>query len=158
MELSSVQQLRIPRAIIAETESHLQKHALVNEEGMVVWSGVVERDTKVVRTCLHPRQCCTVVGVDVPVEEAQWINEVLNEKGEILLAQVHSHPGGAFHSHTDNNFAVTFTLGFISIVVPFFGRQGLSDPWKCGIWVHEGYGKWRRLSEDESKTAIIIVE
>ena len=122
IRLHSVKQLRIPRAIIAETELHLQRHALVSEEGMVVWSGVVEKDTRIVRTCLHPRQRCTVVGVDVPIEESQRINGVLNERGETLLAQVHSHPGGVFHSNTDNNFAVTFTLGFVSIVVPFFGR------------------------------------
>ena len=158
MGLHSVKQLRIPRAIIAETELHLQRHALVSEEGMVIWSGVVEKDARIVRTCLHPRQRCTVVGVDVPIEESQRINEVLNERGETLLAQVHSHPGGVFHSNTDNNFAVTFTLGFVSIVVPFFGRQGLYDLCRCGVWVHEGYGKWRRLSEDETKTAMIIIE
>lgn len=158
MALCGLEQLRIPKTIIAETESHLRKHALLNEEGIVVWSGVIEKDTKIVRMCLHPRQRCTAVGVDVPIEEAQRINEILNEKGETLLAQVHSHPGGAFHSHTDNNFAITFTLGFVSIVVPFFGRQGLSDLSRCGIWVHEGYGKWRRLSEDETKTAMTIIE
>jgi len=43
-------------------------------------------------------------------------------------------------------------------VVPFFARQGLSDLWRCGVWVHEGYGNWRRLSEDETKTAMIIIE
>lgn len=158
MEPYGVEQLRIPKTVIAETESHLRKHALVNEEGMVVWGGVVERDTRVVRTCLHPRQSCTVIGVDVPVKEAQRINEVLDDRGETLLAQVHSHPGGAFHSHTDDHFAITFTLGFISIVVPFFGQQGLSDLCRCGVWIHEGFGKWRRLSEAEIKTALIIVE
>lgn len=158
MRLPDLKHLRIPRAIIAETELHLQRHALVNEEGLVVWSGVLEKDARIVRTCLHPRQRCTVVGVDVPIEEAQRINEVLNEMDETLLAQIHSHPGDAFHSYTDNNFAITFTLGFVSIVVPFFGRQGLSDLCRCSIWVHEGYGKWRMLSEDETKTAMIIIE
>lgn len=153
-----VVQMWIPKTVIFETESHLRKHALVNEEGMVVWSGVVERDTRVVRTCLHPRQSCTVISVNVPVEEAQQINAALHEKGEILLAQVHSHPGDAFHSHTDDNFAITFTLGFISIVVPFFGQRGLSDLCRCGVWIHEGFGKWRRLTEAEIKTALIIVE
>jgi proteasome lid subunit RPN8/RPN11 len=152
----NVKQLRIPRPIIDETEFYLKKHALLNEEGMVIWSGIMQRGCKIVRRCLHPRQFCTALGVDIPVEEAQRINEVLYEKGEVLLAQVHSHPGGAFHSHTDNNFAITFTLGFISIVVPFFGQIGLSDLDRCGIWIHEGYGKWRRLSEEEVKKTLAI--
>jgi len=158
MALCGLEQLRIPKTIIAETESHLRKHALLNEEGIIVWSGVIEKEAKIVRMCLHPRQHCTAVGVDVPIEEAQRINEVLNEMDETLLAQIHSHPGDAFHSYTDNNFAITFTLGFVSIVVPFFGRQGVSDLCRCSIWVHEGYGKWRMLSEDETKTAMIIIE
>jgi len=51
----------------------------------------------------------------------------LNE-GEIYVARIHSHPGLAFHSPTDNaNPALTFN-GALSIVVPYFGlglRQGL---------------------------------
>ena len=156
MGLCGVEPLRIPKAIIAVTELHLKKHALLNEEGMVIWSGVIERDSKVVRRCLHPEQRCTVSGVNIPVGEAQRINEILYEKGETLLAQVHSHPGAAFHSYTDNNFAITFTLGFISIVVPFFGQLGLSNFHRCGVWIHEGYGKWRRLNEEEVKITLVI--
>jgi hypothetical protein len=53
---------------------------------------------------------------------------------ERLVARIHSHPGGAFHSPTDDaNPALTFE-GALSIVVPFFGlglRRGLDA---CAIY------------------------
>jgi hypothetical protein len=53
---------------------------------------------------------------------------------ERLVARIHSHPAGAFHSPTDDtNPALTFE-GALSIVVPFFGlglRRGLNA---CAIY------------------------
>jgi hypothetical protein len=53
---------------------------------------------------------------------------------ERLVARIHSHPAGAFHSPTDDaNPALTFE-GALSIVVPFFGlglRRGLGA---CAVY------------------------
>jgi hypothetical protein len=66
--------------------------------------------------------------------------------GELFVARIHSHPGVAFHSDTDDrNPALTFD-GAFSIVAPYFGlglRHGLSS---CAIYRLEA-GRWNRLQE-----------
>ena len=64
--------------------------------------------------------------------------------GQLYLARVHSHPGEAFHSATDDaNPALTHT-GALSIVVPYFGlglRHGLDA---CAVYRLDE-GRWRAL-------------
>lgn len=64
---------------------------------------------------------------------------------ERYLARVHSHPGEAFHSDTDDaNPALTHN-GALSIVVPYFGlglRRGLSA---CAVYRLDG-GGWEELA------------
>jgi hypothetical protein len=78
------------------------------------------------------------------------------QPGELYLARIHSHPGEAFHSATDDrNPALTFD-GALSIVVPFFGlglRRGLKScavfRLTAGQWRDTGgeRRRWARLAE-----------
>lgn len=61
--------------------------------------------------------------------------------GERWLARIHSHPGEAFHSSTDDANPGLTAEGALSIVVPYFGlalRNGLDA---CAILVRRG-GRW----------------
>ena len=63
---------------------------------------------------------------------------------DLYVSRIHSHPGEAFHSKTDDaNPALTYD-GALSIVVPFFGlglRRGLDA---CAVFRLE-LGRWRPL-------------
>ncbi len=68
--------------------------------------------------------------------------------GEVYIARIHSHPGEAFHSGTDNSNLVVTAEGSWSIVVPFYGlglRRGLEA---CAIFRFVA-GRWRQLSSTE---------
>ena len=39
-----------------------------------------------------------------------------------IVAQVHSHPGEAFHSEVDDEWAIVRHVGALSLVVPGFAR------------------------------------
>lgn len=93
-----------------------------------------------------PVPCCTV---EVTREGKLGLAAELRDQ-EIYVARIHSHPGLAFHSPTDNaNPALTFN-GALSIVVPYFGlglRHGLDA---CavlqrlnGAWIDVPPGPWR---------------
>jgi hypothetical protein len=65
------------------------------------------------------------------------------------VSRIHSHPGLAFHSETDDrNPALTFD-GAFSIVVPYFGlglRHGLDS---CAVYRLEA-GRWNHLGNDRA--------
>lgn len=63
------------------------------------------------------------------------------EAHERYHVRIHSHPGLAFHSRTDDANPVLTHEGAVSIVVPFFGlglRSGLDA---CAVLVYLG-GRW----------------
>lgn len=68
------------------------------------------------------------------------------------LARIHSHPGLAFHSKTDDANPALTHQGAISIVVPFFGlglRRGLDA---CSVYVRQGRA-WRELPANSAERA-----
>jgi hypothetical protein len=52
-----------------------------------------------------------------------WLNsfwfDLAQEKLGVRI-QVHTHPGEAFHSPTDDAFPIIHTVGFLSLVIPNF--------------------------------------
>jgi len=147
----------VPQYILCQTEEHLREHGSRGEEGMVLWSGIkLEKNKAIIKSCTHPQQYCTPVSFDVPLDESQRINVLLEQRKEVIIAQVHTHPGGAFHSGIDDNFPITFIVGFFSIVVPDFCKSGLRNLLQCGVWEHIGLGKWQELKIDEIKERFII--
>lgn len=72
------------------------------------------------------------------------------------FARIHSHPGLAFHSTTDDANPVLTHEGAVSIVVPFFGlglRAGLAA---CSVYVLTA-GRWTELPPGPGRDAVVAV-
>lgn len=72
------------------------------------------------------------------------------------VARIHSHPGNAFHSKTDDENPALTHEGAISIVVPYFGlglRHGLAS---CEVYVRSA-GMWVGVSPGPQREAVISV-
>ncbi|MEV0792635.1 hypothetical protein [Kribbella sp. NPDC050459] len=109
--------------------------------GCVDESGALLGDTLVV-----PDQVATAtphVSVTVtPAGDLELVTALRPDQR--YFARIHSHPGLAFHSRTDDNNPALTHQGAISIVVPFFGlglRVGLAA---CAIYVRDNR-QWRTL-------------
>ena len=74
---------------------------------------------------------------------------------DVYVSRIHSHPGLAFHSPTDNaNPAITHE-GALSIVVPFFGlglRRKLNA---CAVLVRRR-GEWVQVDDEGERDALVI--
>jgi proteasome lid subunit RPN8/RPN11 len=62
-----------------------------------------------------------------------------------VSAQVHTHPGSAFHSATDDKWPIVSQADFVSIVIPNFaaGESSLDAAW---IGRLQRDGTWCRLT------------
>jgi hypothetical protein len=82
--------------------------------------------------------------------DGAWATEFfldLSARGERTVAQVHVHPGvRVHHSDTDDEHVLVPVPGFISIVLPNFGRRPLADG--SGIWQLGPDGSWRAAPEE----------
>ena len=78
----------------------------------------------------------------------RWLTDLwkrLAASKQSVKAQVHTHPGEAFHSATDDNWPIVSQEGFLSIVIPDFaaGEISLKNAWigrlsADGVWCRLG--------------------
>ncbi len=115
---------------------------------MVVWSGIQEGETFHVRTVVAPKQrgIRSPDGVCVVVEGSALheLNVGMYKRGERLLAQVHSHPGRAYHSPMDDAYAVVTSPGGLSLVVPDFAARPFNVA-ECAVYRLTTGGKWAEV-------------
>jgi hypothetical protein len=122
----------IPLGIIDDTIAFLRRVGSGGFEGFVLWSGqTVGRDRFEFRSIMIPEQSAMMTdsGLLVTVEGKALfeVNKAVHERGEILAAQVHSHPTSAYHSSTDDTFPLVTLVGALSVVIPDFARNAPAD-------------------------------
>ena len=116
-------------------------------EGAVLWIGSASDLT--VRTVVIPTGDGATYRPRGVALSAQWMDAlgaVCDELDQVVLAGVHSHPCGAFHSEVDNE-GFLHAPDFVSIVVPHYGATVLTEA--DAEWaVHVGLpnGRWRSSS------------
>ena len=126
--LQGVRRYRVKASAIRETEEAIRSAGVDGYESFVLWSGRRDGDTFTVAKVHVPEQtsyksnaglCVSVVG-----SELHRLNVWLYEARQVIGVQIHSHPGDAYHSGTDDTYPIATLAGSLSIVLPFFGRDG----------------------------------
>ena len=149
--LAAIKQFVVPATVVEDTDTQLRAAGRDRLETFVLWSGVHENDTFVVRTGHVPRQTAyrLATGLCVRVEGAELhrLNLWLFEHHEQLGVQVHSHPTDAYHSETDDTYPIVAVRGGLSVVVPNFGSDGVRGE---GVaWYRLGDDGWDELAPHE---------
>ncbi len=149
----------IPHNILNETSESLRIFGERECEGLVLWLGFINNDkTSHVKRILVPPQDSIKsedgVGYFVTSETLFSLNKLLSSTGLRLLAQVHSHPGRAYHSHADDRYCIVTAEGGFSIVVPDFGF----GPCDLSHWATYRLikGTWKKLSPRAVKSIFLI--
>jgi hypothetical protein len=144
--------VRVPRAIIDETFGVLRACGGGRRECQALWLSPW-REPDFITRVIHSRHAAQAGGFCL---DDSFINELwldLARTGTGVRVQVHTHPGTAFHSQTDDKWPVVHTPGFLSLVIPKFalGPVGLSKAYLVEI---DGDGRWR---EKEPAAVIEVV-
>jgi len=150
--------LRIPRPLWDEALAIVRSYGSIRRwsEALVYFGGVIAAEDLVVTTLYaidhEPQGGCVVV---TPTQ-SRWLVRQLRSHDEKLIAQLHSHRGEGWHSLGDDTHATSFHNGFISIVVPYFGRnaKNITD---CVVVEFEG-DTFHELSPDETERRLQLCE
>lgn len=157
--MKHINKVHLTREIIAETIDSLRYYGNRGCEGLVLWLGHINDDgTCRVKEIMTPPQDSIKsndgVGYFVSAETLFSLNKLLSSSGLRLLAQVHSHPGRAYHSSADDKYCIVTLEGGFSIVVPDFGF-GTSDLRQWATYRLTN-GSWERLSSRAIKTTFAV--
>jgi hypothetical protein len=113
--------LAVREGLVRETLRVLHRCGRERSECVALWSGRLDT-SDLVDEVLHPAHDVGPHGYEI---NPDWMHRLwvdLSEQRRCLRAQVHTHPRGAFHSPTDDEFPAVHTPGFVSLVVPAFAR------------------------------------
>ncbi len=154
-----VEQVVVLRRIAEDTQLSLRSAGCNGNEGMVLWSGIQAGTVFQVQTMITPRQraITSAEGVCVIVDgdALHQVNVETYRRGERLLAQVHSHPGQAYHSEMDDRYAIVTSPGSLSIVVPDFATRAFSVA-DCAVYRLAGSGAWMEIPSREALKLISV--
>ena len=135
----------ITREIADATRAHLRAQGRHKAEGVVLWRGTFEPPH--ITAVIVPEQETSMGRFRVPLAERQRIARELAGTGEMIVAQVHSHPHDAFHSPIDDEEAIPRRVGAYSLVIPDFGsRADLLDG--AALFELAADGQWRATPLD----------
>ena len=158
IRLDSVHHISIDPAVITATLRVLQRFGADDCEGLVLWIGEVSQDRARITQAVVPdqRPIKSEEGVGYFVQGAALfdLNRKLSDTGLRLIAQVHSHPGEAYHSETDDRYAIVTADGGLSLVVPDFGRAP-ADPRLWAVY-RLSNGCWRELDTFQARSLLDI--
>ena len=138
---------RISQAQLRDTFSELRRCGNGKRECQVLWLSPWT-EPHVITDVVHPRHSASAVSFDL---DEQWLHDFWRElaaRGMGIRAQVHTHPGAAFHSHIDDDWPVVQTEGFLSLVLPRFAQ---GDVGFDGAYLVEigGDGRWEEASIED---------
>jgi hypothetical protein len=134
--------LHVATNIVAATFRKLRECGDERFECVVYWIGAAE--DPVVDGIEHPIHmrlpCCFVV-------DDAWLTDFWKRLAALrrsVKVQIHTHPGPAFHSTTDDTWPIVSQAGFLSIVIPDFavGTPSLDRAWVGRLRTD---GKWEQL-------------
>ncbi len=121
----------LPFTILEETLKEFKEYGKEDLEAFAIWVGLEENNAFKIKEVWIPTQYNTMSSYFVPDIDVHTINVDLNKKKYSAIAQLHSHPGDAFHSCVDDSYSILTIPGSFSIVVPDFGyisfRDSLND-------------------------------
>lgn len=158
---SDVIELRVPSDVIARGYDFMRAAGKMRLEGMVLWAGLQQGKIFTVTELIIPEQrglstpdgVCAIV--DAP--ELQRLNMHLYRNSLKLIAQVHTHPGRAYHSDTDDHYAIANTVGCFSLVVPNFARQNYLLR-ECAVYRLNAHAQWVEVDESVAPNKIVVLE
>jgi hypothetical protein len=155
---SGIRKFILPGRLFDETITRLREEGGFSVESIVFWIGRVDGDGATITKIAVPRG----PGVfkhrfQIRVRETliAAICELLDPPRAVLLGQVHTHMQEAFHSPTDDRYSLD-TLGYLSLVVPDFGRGDSSRWQEWAFHECEGSQTFRRLGREEVRERFVV--
>lgn len=155
---SRIERFILPQALLDQTLLSLRAEGMYQVESIVFWAGTVDSNTATLTHLLVPKGKGVFqhpLQIRVSEEIMAALFDILNPPDLILLGQIHTHLGEAFHSHADDRYSLD-TPGFLSLVVPFGGRDSV-EAWKQWAFFEcTGSGLFRPLDTGEISRRFVV--
>lgn len=147
-------------SVIGDTLDVLRAGGRRSEERVVLWlarSGARE-PTEVVEV-YEPDQVAEIDFFKLPPESMRALMSHLAKTRRRIVAQIHTHPGMAFHSEADDAWAIVQHVGALSLVLPRFALDTHPQNFleRAKVYEFSSTGEWELRPGFGSDAAMEIV-
>ena len=150
--------IRIKSELWRQTWEGLSERSRGQIESLCIWAGRRTHESSEVTEVIFLDGIGGVEGFAlfhrITREAVGEIFAILKDKGLQIIADVHTHPEEWVGlSRTDREHPLEYRIGFVSIVLPHFGR---AEHNKSGIGMHryKGNHQWHELSLSEKSESL----
>lgn len=147
-----INEIKLPYSIVEETLEFFIDYSKHGLEAFAIWVGEELHDIFEIKEVWFPKQENTMISYYIPAIDVHNINVKLYKKRYSAIAQLHTHPGDAFHSSIDDEYTILSLPGSFSIVIPDYGNIPICavDEWVIyrllnGEWTLQTKNTVRRL-------------
>lgn len=133
--------------MLSETFAELRRCGCGIRECQVLWTSPWNNLATINRV-VHPKHFARGDGFEL---DGAWLNafwQELTATASGIRVQIHTHPGRAFHSPTDDEWPIIHTPGFLSLVIPRYakGSAELTDAYLAEL---RQDGTWQEVPINE---------
>lgn len=144
----SINKIVMSRNVLTKTFEFLQHHGEGGNESHAIWVGTQKDNVFTISDVWFPEQTNNTISYEVSEDEEFRINVELNKQGLTTIAQIHTHPGSAFHSEVDDDWPSVFLPGSLSVVIPDFGFIKIDDVASWEVYRYDEKD-WRHITKPE---------
>lgn len=131
--------------ILSDTIDRLKRGGERGEERVVLWlSRPKNQNLANVDEVYEPLQTANVDYFRLPPESMRLLVGHLRSTRRKIVAQIHTHPGIAFHSEADADWSIIRHIGALSLVLPYFATRTTPTNFLEEVMTYEysSYGDW----------------
>lgn len=153
-----IEQFELPWILLQETVEILRREGRFEVESLLFWAGRISGTTAAITHIIVPKghgvfQHPLQVRVNESVMAA--VCDLIDPPERVLLAQVHTHIGEAFHSEADDQNSLD-TPGYLSLVVPYGAKDDATEWKRWGIFECLGLQRFRRITAHEITNRFVV--
>lgn len=128
-------------------------------EGVVLWLGYRTDDHIEVKDAFQPLYTSKADMFHITPEGMNALHDELRRRRYMVAAQVHTHPGRAFHSKADDRWAIVRHVGALSLVLPNFAFGTTVNTFMETVRVYRFSedGLWLAVPQTELNRSCLII-
>jgi len=143
--------LQINERVMKASLARLRNSGTKGHEGVVLWLGKRAFPSARVTHVYEPLHRASSDFFHIPPDGMRQLMAYLEQHDVALLAQVHTHPGEAFHSGADDKWAMVRHLNALSLVLPDFAVNVTSHNFfaMAATFRLDEYNRWVQVRNSE---------
>lgn len=153
---ASINRYYLTGDVITATEKLMRRYGKEERECYVWWGGYCtsDGDAQIVSAIL-PEVTTQFGRVHLSSAQLSKLHAKLRELDQILLVELHTHPGGSGQNEVDAAHPAAIYPGFVTVVVPDFCKSGIGEL-SAHFYQYQNNKCWNALSRQEINDRFII--